>query len=177
MSESPNIWAKILLCRLRRATKKIADLIKTDRRNYFYYLLNVHTSSVDHEPEGLKFYCNAVKTETAGKKDVDNAWFERLNAKLVPLKNSLSDERRLREQPETFNKILRKPEILRDLASVELELIREIVDELSAALLAKERSSERKKIIFDFVNRLPNEKFTDYFPTIVFAKDVREKYP
>ena len=66
---------------------------------------------------------------------------------------------------------------MRDLASVKLELIREIVDELSAALLAKGRGFERKKIIFDFVNRLPNEKFAAYFSTNVFAKGVREKYP
>ena len=112
------------------------------------------------------------------QKNVDaDTWSEKFRAKLVPLKNSLSDERRLREQPDTFNKIRRKPEILRDLASVKLELIREIVDELSAALLAKGRGFERKKIIFDFVNRLPNEKFAAYFSTNVFAKGVREKYP
>ena len=112
------------------------------------------------------------------QKNVDaDTWSEKLRAKLEPLKNSLSDERRFREQPDTFNKILRKPEILLDLLSAELEPIREIVDKLSAALLAKERGFERKKIIFDFVNRLPNEKFAAYFSTNVFAKGVREKYP
>ena len=158
--------------------KKISALIKNDRRNYFYYLLNVYTSSTDRTSKGLKFYCNAVKSDTVGKKDVDvDAWFERLRAKLEPLKNSLSDEQRLRAQLETFNKIRREPQILRELSAAELEPIREIIDKLSAKLLAAERDFERKKIIFGFVSQLKNEDFTAYFPTVVFAKDAREKYP
>lgn len=158
--------------------KKISALIKNDRRNYFYYLLNVYTSSTDRTSKGLKFYCNAVKSDTVGKKDVDvDAWFERLRAKLEPLKNSLSDEQRLRAQLETFNKIRREPQILRELSAAELEPIREIIDKLSARLLAAERDFERKKIIFGFVSQLKNEDFTAYFPTVVFAKDAREKYP
>ena len=158
--------------------KKISALIKNDRRNYFYYLLNVYTSSTDRTSKGLKFYCNAVKSDTVGKKDVDvDAWFERLRAKLEPLKNSLSDEQRLRAQLETFNKIRREPQILRELSAADLEPIREIIDKLSARLLAAERDFERKKIIFGFVSQLKNEDFTAYFPTVVFAKDAREKYP
>ena len=158
--------------------RKIADLIETDRRNYFYYLLNVYSPSIDHTFKGLKFYCNAVKTETAGKKNVDvDAWLERLNAKLSPLKNSLSDEQRLRTQLETFNKIRREPQILSDLSSAELEPIREIVNKLSEELSVVTEYHKRKKIIFDFVNQLPNEQFASYFPNVVFAKDAREKYP
>lgn len=165
--------------------EKISNLIENDRRNYFYYLINVHTSSTDRTFKGLKFYCNAVKSDTVGKKNVDvDAWFERLRAKFAPLKNSLSDEQRLRAQLETFNKIRCDPTLLLDLSSAELDPIREIVDKLSDELLATERVFERKKIIFDFVNKLPNEKkdkdlpiFTDCFPNVVFAKDVREKYP
>lgn len=139
--------------------EKISNLIENDRRNYFYYLINVHMSSTDHTSKGLRFYCNAVKSDTVGRKNVDvDAWFEKLHAKFAPLKNSLSDEQRLRAQLETFNKIRRESTLLLDLSSAELDPIREIIDKLSAELLAKERGFERMKIIFDFVNKLPNEK-------------------
>lgn len=157
--------------------KIIANVVANDRRNFFYYLLNVHSSNTDHIHDGFKFYCNAVKSDTVGRKDVDvDAWLEKLRAKFEPLKNSLSDEQRIRMQLDTFNKIRRDPSLLLDLSAPELEPIREIIDKLSTELLAKERGFERRKIIFDFVNKLPNENFTEYFPEVVFAKDAREKY-
>ena len=158
--------------------KKISELVENDRRNYFYYLLNVHVTNVDHISKSFRFYCNAVKCDAVGKKNVDvDSWLEKLNAKFAPMKNSLSDENRLRAQLETFNNLRRDPSILLDLSAAELEPIREIICKLESELLAKERGFERKKIIFNFVNELPNENFTEYFPTVVFAKDAREKYP
>ena len=158
--------------------KKIAELIKDDRRNFFYYLLNVYSPSVDHTYKALKFYCNAIKTETIGKKDIDvDAWLAKLNANFEPTKNSLSDELRLRAQLETFNKLRQAPQLLCDLSSPELNPIRKIIDELSDELITKEYGKERRKIIFDFVNRIKNENFTNYFPGVVFAKNIYEKYP
>ena len=160
--------------------EKLTELVNKDTmgRNRFYYLLNVCTPRKDHSDRAFRKFCDAVKSDTVGKKNVDtDAWLKSLNEKLAPFNVSLTDESRLRSQIETFNKIRQNPELLLNLTSPELDPVREIINELSTELAAAEKVFGRRKIIFDFVNKLPNDRFTNFFPGVVFAKNIFEKFP
>ena len=43
---------------------KLTELVENDRRNRYYYLLNVLTSNKDHTDKAFKKFCDAVKSET-----------------------------------------------------------------------------------------------------------------
>lgn len=159
---------------------KLTVLVNKDEmgRNRFYYLLNVCTPRRDPTEEAFKELCAAVKRETIGKKNIDvDAWIDSLNSRLSPFNTSISDEVRLRSQVETFNKIRQNPMLLTNLTSSELDPIRKIIDKLSNELAAEEKVYMRKKIIFDFVNHLSNKDFAKFFPGVVFAKNILDKFP
>ena len=146
-------------------------------RTLYYRLLNLY-SGKDHVENPCRKLCDAVKSETIGKKNVDvDAWFKRLGERLAQFNASVKDEPRLRSQIETFNTIRQDPTILKDLDAPELNPVREIISKLSAELTAAEEGYQRRKIIFNFVNHLLNEDFKKFFPGVVFAKNIQEKYP
>ena len=176
----PEYLGKKIIQQTAQEKQKLTERVDKDvmRRNRFYYLLNVYTPYKDHTGKAFKKFCDAVKSEAAGKKNVDvDAWLKTLDERLSAFNCSCADESRLRSQVETFNKIRQEPTILRDLTAPELEWIRAIIEKLSAELTAEENVSRRKKIILNFVNLLQNKDFKNFFPGVVFAKDIRDKYP
>ena len=161
-------------------TDKLTERVDKDemRRNRFYYLLNVYKSK-DHNAVALKKLCAAVKTEAVGKKIVDvDALIKKIGAEISTSENSLADETRFRSQLETFNKLRREPEILLDLSSPEIQPISEIINQKRAELAEKNFGIERRKIIFDFVNKeLANKDFTKFFPGVIYKKQIFDKFP
>ena len=167
----------------KEAAQKLEFVIDKDTwgRNRFYYLLNVYTTD-DPKDQCFKTYCNAVKSEAVmsirnDEFNFDN-WFKELNAELEPRKITVKDEARLRAQLTTLEKIYRNPELLSDLSATELEPINKIIAACPPNIKKPEtRAKERAKIIFDFINLLPNKRFKKFFPDIIFAKDICDKYP
>ena len=132
----------------------------------------------NHVDKAFRKFYGAVTNETVGRKSVDvDAWLKSLNESLALFNVSVQDEDRLRAQIDTFNQIRQNFELLSDLASPGLKPIRDIVDELSDKLLAADKPLLRRKIIFEFVNKLPIDKFTNFFPGVVFAKDIADRFP
>ena len=162
--------------------RKLTAIVDKDDwgRNRFYYLLNVCAPN-DHTFKGLKIYCDGIKSDALNsirKKNFDfETWLKNINAKFAPLKITIKDEARIRSQLLTLEKISRDVKILLELSSPELEPLREIIGKLSAELETKAKGFERAKIIFDFINKLRNKEFFNFFPALDFAKDVSEKYP
>lgn len=169
---------KKIIAQTEEEARKLTNKIEQDHlRNRFFYLVNVDTPHKDYLAKARKKFCSAVNSETVGKKNVDaDEWLERLDKKLEPLYASVSDKPRLREQVQTFNAIRQTPDLLRDLNSSKLDPIREIINELSAELAAEDTTVYgRRKIIFSFVSRLPNEDFAKYFPAVVLDKNITGK--
>lgn len=176
----PEYLGEKIVSQTAEEEKKLSEYVEKDkmRRNYFYILLTDYPFRKNHTDKAFRKYCYAIKSETVGKKSPDlDAWLKSINERLAPFNLSVKDEARLRSQIDTFNKIRQSPDILNDLTSSALNPIREIIDELSDKLRAVDNPIMRKKIIFDFVNKLSNDKFTNFFPDVVFAKDIFERFP
>ena len=160
--------------------KRLSEYVKRDKmgRNRFYILLTDYPPRKNHVDKAFRKFYGAVTNETVGRKSVDvDAWLKSLNERLALFNVSVQDEDRLRAQIDTFNQIRQNFELLSDLASPILKPIRDIVDELSDKLLAADKPLLRRKIIFEFVNKLPIDKFTNFFPGVVFAKDIADRFP
>ncbi|MBQ6298631.1 MAG: TM1812 family CRISPR-associated protein [Selenomonadaceae bacterium] len=160
---------------------KLSEYVKKDKmgRNHFYILLTDYPLRKNHTNKAFKKLCDAVKSETVGRKSPDlDAWIKSINERLAPFNVSVKDEALLRSQVEIFNKIRQSPDILNDLTSPALNPIRAIINELFDELLAVDNNPfMRGKIIFDFVNKLTNDKFTKFFPDVVFEKNIFERFP
>ena len=173
---------KNFIAQSEKEEKKLTDIVDKDDwgRNRFYYLFNV-CASQDHTYKGYKIYCDGIKSDVLNsirKKNFDfDTWLKNLNEKLAPLKITIKDEARLRSQLTTLEKISRDVKLVLELASTELEPLREIINKLSAELETKSKGFERVKIIFEFINKLSNKEFVNFFPALDFAKDISDKYP
>lgn len=176
----PEYLGEKLVSQSEVETKKLSEYVKRDKmgRNHFYILLTDYPLRKNHTDKAFRKLCDAVKSETVGRKSPNvDAWLKSINERLAPFNVSVKDEDRLRSQVETFNKIRQSPDILNDLTSPALNPIRGIINELFDELLAVDKPIMRGKIIFDFVNKLTNDKFTNFFPDVVFAKDIFERFP
>lgn len=176
----PEYLGEKIISQSEAEAEKLSGRVLFDEmgRNRFYILLNAYPPRKNHVDKAFRKLCDAVKSETVGRKSIDtDAWLKSVNERLAPFNVSVKDEARLRAQVDTFNKIRQNPDILNDLDAPALNPIRAIVDELSDKLLAADKPFLRGKIIFDFVNKLINEKFTNFFPGVVFAKDIAARFP
>ena len=176
----PEYLGEKIVLQSEAEAKRLSECVKRDKmgRNRFYILLTDYPPRKNHVDKAFRKFYDAVKSETVGRKSVDaDAWLKSVNERLAPFNVSVQDETRLRAQVDAFNQIRQNPDVLNDLGAETLNPIREIVDELSDKLLAADKPFQRGKIIFDFVNKLPIEKFTNFFPRVVFAKDIAERFP
>lgn len=173
--------------------KSLLERVKKDtmRRNKFYYLLNVDKPNNYQIDKALSVYCKAIKIDAindiAKKKFDFDVWAKKVIDELKPLNISIKDEPRLRSQLETLAKISLYPKLLKDdLDSKELEPISELIKEYREELETKEKGFERAKFLFERIRKLLNyskdsllqqKSMTDFFPSIIFDKNIYDKYP
>ena len=176
----PEYLGERIISQTDAEAKKLSEAVKRDKmgRNRFYILLTDYPPRKNHVDKAFRKVYGAVTNEAVGRKSVDaDAWLKSLNEILAPFNVLVKDEARLLSQVVTFNQIRQHPELLNDLTAPVFKPIRDIVDELSDKLLAVGEPLQRRKIVFDFVNKLPIERFTNFFPGVVFAKDIGDRFP
>ena len=176
----PEYLGEKIITQSETEAKKLTLRVENDDmgRNRFYLLLNAYPSRQNHTDKAFRKFCDAIKSETVGKKNVDvDSWLKSLGDRLASFNVSVKDEPRLRSQIETFNKIRQNPALLCTPNSPELDPIHKIIEKLSPEFVAVPEGYRRRKILFDSVNKLSNENFTDFFPNVIFAKNIFDNYP
>ena len=151
-------------------------------RNRCFYLFSDCKPVDDILSKGKNSCSKAVKSavqKIINDKTFDfDGWLKDLNQKLSPLNLTDADTKKLRLQFETIVKIFNAPQLLKDLSSVELNPIREIIDCLSTEFATEEYGRNRlKKILVPFFSsNLSESNVLKYFCIGGFVKLMSE-YP